>query len=483
MEVFFVDRRRALAADLPVLGRDEVSQVLADRLLADGTPIVLDDRMRPAEPLSSWLLWLGQEERQPSTMRSYVYAALRLQDFMLKRGGDLLSVTEPDLAEYRLWRKKLQRRPIQGVTWEKEAAAINNLYRWLADRKLVRVRPWRRGGSRDTFRGGVNREARVRHMEWAQFRYYRDVGMGGLTPDGELDLRFRGWCPHRNRAATDLALVTGMRLQEWSTVLLPELGIGSGPPSSIDFELGACAKRKRPRVVYVTEDVRASVETYCMLERREMVDAAQKSLRSRRADLFVIREVNYESGRVTGVLDGQQVTRVIKAMGPGLRAIAVQDTDGYLDPLAVFIRRGGRMLTPSGWDRVRWRACDRMKAWAGDCPTALMPRQRWLYHDLRHTFALQLLIYLTRLLLRDEVKQELPMATLLEHMVFNPILAVQERLGHESPATTYRYIRYLRNPVRDVEEAFKQWTASAGASYAEIGRKHLGLEAAGAAQG
>jgi integrase len=308
--------------------------------------------------------------------------------------------------------------------------------------------------------------------------------MGGLTPDGELDRRFRGWCPHRNRAVTDLALVTGMRLQEWSTVLLPELGIGSGSSgSSIDFELGACAKRERPRVVYVTADARASVETFCMLERPEMVDAAQESLRARRAELFLVREVDYERGRVRGVLDGQEVIDVIKAMRPGLRAIAVRDTDGYLDPLAVFIGRGGRMLSPSGWDRVRWRAWDRMKAWAGERDAALMPRQRWLYHDLRHTFALQLLIYLTRMMLSDEVKQQLPMATLVEHMAFNPILAVQERLGHASPSTTYRYIRYLRNPVRDVEQAFREWTASAGASYAEIGRKHFGLEAASAAQG
>jgi hypothetical protein len=41
---------------------------------------------------------------------------------------------------------------------------------------------------------------------------------------------FRGRAPIRNRAAADLALSTGMRPEEWSTVLLPELGVGLRRP-------------------------------------------------------------------------------------------------------------------------------------------------------------------------------------------------------------------------------------------------------------
>ncbi|MGI5518791.1 hypothetical protein [Streptomyces sp. CA-106131] len=52
---------------------------------------------------------------------------------------------------------------------------------------------------------------------------------------------------------------------------------------------------------------------------------------------------------------------MIKDVKPGLRRIAVLETGGGLDPLALFIGQGGRMLTGSGWDRIRWRAWDRMK--------------------------------------------------------------------------------------------------------------------------
>lgn len=68
-------------------------------------------------------------------------------------------------------------------------------------------------------------------------------GFGGLEPGGGLDLGFRGWRPHRNRSALELALMTGMRIQEWSTLLLPELGLTGGHrPAVTDVDLAACAK-------------------------------------------------------------------------------------------------------------------------------------------------------------------------------------------------------------------------------------------------
>lgn len=100
-----------------------------------------------------------------------------------------------------------------------------------------------------------------------------------------------------------------------------------------------------------------------------------------------------------------------------------------------------------------------------------------------HTFALRLLIYLTQLALGDGRAQQLPMSTLLDHMSGNPLLQVQRRFGHASPATTYRYIRYLKDPMRDVDEAFRTWTAAGGASYADIARTAMSLGDGDAAQG
>jgi hypothetical protein len=223
------------------------------------------------------------------------------------------------------------------------------------------------------------------------------VGFGGLTPDAGLDVSFRGWRPHRNRAARELALMTGMRIQEWSTSLLPEPGLVDGRrPAFADVELKACAKFGRPRSVYVAPDRMELLGPYLLLERPDIVAKAQCSLRRRHRELFVIQRLEadgYEGPRGTRRPDDHAH---VKNMKPDLRRPAVVETGDGLDPLALFIGQGGRMLTFSAWDKIRWRAWDRMKAWAGDGHAPVLPRRCWVYHDLRHTFSLQLLIFLTR---------------------------------------------------------------------------------------
>ncbi|CAL9278936.1 hypothetical protein [Streptomyces sp. SudanB182_2057] len=113
-------------------------------------------------------------------------------------------------------------------------------------------RPWRPVRGSTSLVSGFAQDVRVRHMELEQYLFCRDVGFGGLAPEAGLDESFRGWRPHRNRAACELALLTGMRIQEWSTLLLPELGVAGGRrPPSCDVDLARCAKGRRPRSVYV----------------------------------------------------------------------------------------------------------------------------------------------------------------------------------------------------------------------------------------
>ena len=213
MELFKTDRR-LVSRFGPVAGMEssEVEELFGRRPSLDGMPVILDEQMRPVEPVSSWFRSLALAERDVATMRAYAYAVLRLMDFLRVRGSDLLRATETDLLEFRRWRTREQDEPIQRATWEKESAAINGLYGWLVDRGDLRRRPWRQSGRRDTLRNGVSRDLKVRHLTLEQYLYFRDVGLGGQTPQATLDMSFRGWCPHRNRAGAELALLTGMRL-------------------------------------------------------------------------------------------------------------------------------------------------------------------------------------------------------------------------------------------------------------------------------
>lgn len=475
MELFFTGRSRVPVSD-GVAGLDscELAALLERRLVPEGMPVLLDEAMRPVEPLSSWFRHLALAGRSPKTMRKYAYIALRLSDFLAGRGSDLLSATEEDLLEYRLLRGQVQEVPVGKATWEAEATAINGLYGWLVGQGRVPARPWRSTARRDSLRNGITRDMRVRHMTLEQYLFFRDVGLAGCRPDGTVDPSFRGGCPHRSRAAVELALLTGMRLGEWSTVLLPELGLDAGRSDrGVEFGLSACAKRQRPRTVYVPRAALDAVSTYLLLERRHVVDVAQPSLAKRRADLFVVDAVQDGRGKLRGVLDGRRVTWTIAEMPPELRQITVRDTGGGLEPLAVFLGSGARMPHPSTWDKIRWRAWKRMRTHADHPAAPMLPLLPWLFHDLRHTFALRLLLFLMRQAMRDAAG--MPVSTLVDHIAYNPLLVVQRRLGHASPASTYIYLRYLKDPMREVDEAFRAWTGHDETSYAEIGH-HLFAE-------
>ncbi|MFJ6372628.1 site-specific integrase [Streptomyces virginiae] len=455
----------------------ELSEMFERRRIPAGTPILLDEAMRPVEPVSSWFRVLGQQGLDAKTMRAYAYTVLMLLNFLAARDLDLRSVAEADVLEFRLWRRAEAEETVGEAAWDRDAAAIGRLYDYLAQVGYVGRRPWRPTGRGASLGSGVSRDLRVRHMELDQYLFFRDVGFGGLTPDGGLDMSFRGWRPHRNRAACELALMTGMRVHEWSTLLLPELGLEDGRrPATADVDLAACAKYGRPRSVYVPRDAMELMGPYLLLERPEIVAKAQRTLRRHCRDLFVVHRVEADGTRARGVLEGATVTRVIKDMKPDLRRITVTETGGGLDPMAVFVGQGGQMLTSSGWDRVRWQAWERMKQWSAQETAPALPRRCWVYHDTRHTFALRLLIFLTREALKDLEAQQAPMSTLLDHMTGNPLLVVQRRLGHAHPATTYRYIRYLKDPMREVDDAFRHWSAAGGASYVTVARHLMELE-------
>lgn len=412
-------------------------------------------------------------------MRAYAYVVRRLGVFLAGRGADFLSAGEADLVAYRRARTELGDRPIDEVTWGREAVVINAFFGYLLERGVIRRRPFRLAGRRgvsNSLDSGVRRDVQVRHMAVEQYLYFRDVGLGGQLPDGGVSTVFRGWAPHRNRAGLELALLTGMRLQEWSTVLLPELGKGlerRGEP--VEFEVQACAKYEIPRLVYVPVAALEMVATYLLLEREEVAEASARALAARRDELFVVTGVDAGQGRLSGVLEGRHRSFRMSAMGPRLRRITVREVEHGLESLAVFIGHGGLMLGPSSWDRIRTDAWQRMQRHADHPGAPLLPPRPWRFHDARHTFALQLLRFLQRVRVQQEIDRDRArgMVTLGEHISLNPLLTVQRCLGHRQLSSTYVYLRYLEDPADFIDAAFAGWSDHDGATYADIALKAL----------
>ncbi|UQX13485.1 tyrosine-type recombinase/integrase [Candidatus Mycobacterium methanotrophicum] len=454
--------------------------LLETRAIPAGTPVFLDDvTMLPIEPLCSWCRHLAYDDKDAKTMREYAYILRRFVHFLQSRGRDVLDATESDLTAYRVMRTDLQDKPVGDAAWAKEAQLINQLYRWLVEYGHLRLRPLRmtRKG-RNPLTSRVRRGMDIRHMTLAQYRYFRDVGLGGQLPNSQVSNMFRGRAPIRNRAAADLALSTGMRPEEWSTVLLPELGVGRRRPGeSVEFAVQACAKYGKYREVYVPAAAVDAVENFLLIERPEPVAASERSLARRRQELFVVDHIDHETGKLSGVLGGRRRTFTMSAMGPDLRRITMQENDNGLEPLAVFIGHGGQMLGPSSWYRIRCDAWKRMQAHANQPEVPLLPRRRWRWQDTRHTFALQLLSYLEQQMDGDEpdavARRRRHLAYLGGHIKHNPLLIVSRRLGHSSPATTYAYLEYTDDPMNAVDAAFRAWTVQDGDTYADVASRML----------
>jgi site-specific recombinase XerD len=461
--------------DGQIVGAAEVAGLLRDRAIPVGMPVVLDGvSMRPVEPLCSWFRHLAYEDKAAQTLREYAYIVRRFVGFLRARGRELLTASESDLKAYQALRTEIQDTPVGDATWGKEAQLINQLYRWLVEYGHLRHRPLRmtRAG-RNPMMPRMRRSMDIRHMTLAQYRYFRDVGLAGQLRDAQTNPGFRGQAPLRNRAAADLALSTGMRPGEWSTVLLPELSAGRrGPGEAVVFAVQACAKYGRYREVFVPAGALEAVETFVLLERPELVAASAKTLARHRRELFVVNDIQAETGKLRGILEGRARTFVMSAMDADLRAITVRETEAGLESVGVFIGHGGRILGPSSWYRIRCEAWERMRAHAGDTPGLLMPRKRWRWHDTRHTFALQLLSYLEQQMDGQEpeavARRRRHMAYLGGHIKHNPLLIVSRRLGHASPATTYNYLEYADDPMNAVDEAFRDWTAHEEVDYADI---------------
>lgn len=457
-----------------VISAAEVAALLKRRGLLDGTPVFLDEETQmPVSPLCEYGKYLSTALLDETTLKDYGRAVGRLDDYLVKLGSDVLSAVESDLIGYRDQRCRWQERPIGASAWGKESFVQDDFYSFLVDRKVLTHRPARLAArGRNALAPQVRTSMGIRYLTFEQYRYFRDVGLGGQLPDARVDVGFRGWSPLRNRAGSDIALGSGTRWREWSTVLLPEIGIWPGMPGgAAEYTVQACAKYGKARTIYVPEDAVASADVFYLLERPEIVRKAARTLERKTRDLFVVGEVDVAGGRVRGVLDGLVREFQMSAMPAKLRRITVYEGEFGLEALSLFVCRGGLMPGADAWKGYRHRAWTRMTMLA-DETTPHLPARRWRWHDLRHTYALRLLTYLENMMDGEEpdlrARRRRHRSYLTGHIRHNPLLIVSRRLGHSSPETTYEYLQYTDDLISEFEAAFSGWVGDDEATYAEI---------------
>ncbi|MFB7191710.1 site-specific integrase [Streptomyces sp. NPDC056230] len=169
MQLFFADQRKVWKVGQVVgLGRAELSALFARRPAPAGTPILLDEAMRPVEPVSSWFRSLALERRDAKTMRSDAYSVLMLLHFLASRDADLLSATETDLREFRIFRQDEAEKVVDDAAWGRDWAAVESLYRYLIRTGAVARRPWRATPQRSGLGSRIRPDLRVRKSEDTQ---------------------------------------------------------------------------------------------------------------------------------------------------------------------------------------------------------------------------------------------------------------------------------------------------------------------------
>lgn len=229
MQLFTVDSRVVRRyLESPQLSGEEAAALLDYRAISDGTPVFLDDEtMMPVEPGCSWARGLSHADLAEGTLKEYGRILARFGRHQDGRGRDVVAATESDVVAYKRLRTQGQRQPIGVSAWSKESALLDQFFGYLVEHGHLARRPLRVGSrGRNALTPRLRKTMDIRHLTFEQFRYFRDVGLGGHQHDSKINRSFRGSAPHRGRAAADLALGTGMRWQEWATLLLPELGFG-----------------------------------------------------------------------------------------------------------------------------------------------------------------------------------------------------------------------------------------------------------------
>lgn len=420
------------------------------RRIKDGTPILVDDQMRPMEPWCTFLRLYSQNLSR-NTVRSYSRDAVTFAKFLDDRGVTILETVESEIAAFCDDRLS---RGISTRTLDRQLVFVRAFFNYLYETGQRDELPWIRIASRSVVhRKTPSTDLRVRAVTRAQWDAFRNVGLGGQLPSGEMDQSFRGRSTVRNMCGAELAITTGMRLREWQSLL--DIEIPEGAPGA-SVELHVSAKNCRRRNIYIPASTIREIDLYRATERRQAVRLSQASLRKNLHNLAVVRQVKPASRTLTYTIGGVEETYEVPSIPLAHRRILVrQDQSGLIEPMSLFLGRGGMAPSPRRWQQYFNTANTRLAQFRDQLshmPAAITP------HDLRHTFALVMLRSLQQQ--AAKLEQSRPAhrtGTISEHVSHNPLLTLQRLLGHASPSTTMVYLQYIDESHELVQRAFEEW--------------------------
>ena len=444
-------------------------------LIPERMPVLVDDDLlfeggpaapRPAVVVNRWLRELPASGcPAPGSWESYARVLKEWAEFLSGHGvglfdsRDQLKFALGKYAEYRAAGPAERR--FAATTWGRHMSVLSLFYRWALEEGHARAEPFTYRIARALF-AGTGREVRVnlavrrtpkphvtiRYLEPDFTRLFLD-GLRGLGPGGEPDPYYRGRELARNAAIGELALATGMRLQEFSSLLSCEIPPLPSRPVQVPIPFpvpASVAKGRKFRTTWISYDALAAVHHYLELDRPATVDGTGWRPPTRWGEPLLVTDPDERGGRVNGV------RRRWEALTPSERRRLVAPGGGTC---VLAAKAGGGPFT--AWASVFERTADRIRARSE-------PRFPHVYpHRLRHSFSMQTLEYLVSGHYRQAARAvkasdhgDGPDAALMLYLTkADPLLVLRDLLGHSSVLTTEKYLRKL-DTTRIYREAWER---------------------------
>jgi site-specific recombinase XerD len=470
-QLFFTDLsalRRSVTADgvTHELSADEIAAAESIGLV-EGMPFILGRGGTYDHHLNRFLRSCPtMGVRSLNSLRAYARDIVVWMRFLEERrdGKSLWSVDRDDIAAFHEARR-LSEAPfrISACSWNRMVAALDKLYRWAADEKIIPSAPfiYRQLWSRRSTSGAVMavvvncakesgaRNGDMRFLDLPRYLVFRDVGLRGKLPDGRDDPTWRGRNGERNALFAELLITTGLRLQEASSLLLNELPeLDTGPDStakSLAFRLAAAtAKGSRGRDIRMPVRLVRQLQDYAGIERENALARARRSSRIRRMNRSI--PVDGYEHRALRLTDGDRTVRIsFDQLPPAHRARLFEATTGA--PLALWLTEDGLPMPMASWEAVFTRASER-------CGRFGFEDMQVTPHTLRHSFA----VHMLTLLLREQIgwvvsERSRHLGSAYRRVIGDPLLKLQRLMGHSRIESTYIYLDHLADSQDIVDAA------------------------------